>query len=349
MDSLELSPLTSTEITGDAEDVHSAKDCAEDVPLPSGRVRKSFVSCCTKFRSTVAVIILLLSVALIPNLQKVSHSVDSSKIFKMAFGGNSMLYYNDCPKLMEILLQNRVNSFIRGGANLDSLWRPGGDMPWNSTSSSMEDLLLQEEWDFVVLQDNTPDPTHPESREMSLQALREHYLPALKKKIHSPILLLLEPFPFQSPRLRQHFGWRGGFDVFSNAIEEGYREYSRVAQEAGVETRIVPMSTAMQQINLDGVYFDRMYYSDGIHPSPHATWLQACLIFLAATGKSPPVWSIRIRQMWQHQARFWQHDGQVLPLPSMEEAEYLRQLSCNVVHPKRSDISQSDWCRSFSF
>ena len=76
----------------------------------------------------------------------------------VAFCGNSILYYNDCPRVLEALSGGRLtqDSCLRGGASLKSLMVKGNGMGrelWpkdDCGQPSVKDLFASRNWDFVV-------------------------------------------------------------------------------------------------------------------------------------------------------------------------------------------------------
>ena len=66
---------------------------------------------------------------------------------KVAFVGNSFIYYNDCPRLIEALSGGNVvqNSCLRGGANFEQLIRKGNGM--SKTFATSNAKLADGNWD----------------------------------------------------------------------------------------------------------------------------------------------------------------------------------------------------------
>ena len=66
--------------------------------------------------------------------QQSKSSTDTDKVYttRVAFLGNSILYYNDCPRFLANLSKDHVNihqdSCLRGGTNLQQLWEQGNGM-----------------------------------------------------------------------------------------------------------------------------------------------------------------------------------------------------------------------------
>jgi hypothetical protein len=76
-------------------------------------------------------------------------SASSASLPSIAFLGNSILYYNDCPRLLQAMLQasrdDQVcvqNSCLRGGATLTSLWQEGNGMRGKFQPPSLQRLTL---------------------------------------------------------------------------------------------------------------------------------------------------------------------------------------------------------------
>lgn len=306
----------------------------------------------------------------------------------IAFVGNSMLYYNDCPRLVEILLhrmyktngtigddQRLQDSCLRGGANLASVWEDGNGMQSRFGESGLAlaatvagesgdpthnieamdigaptvQSLLQhpplistasasKRWTFVVLQDHEEYVTSLEKRQTTMDALKRHYLPTLleQKANHGDgtVVLFLETFPYKTARLRETLGL-GSFDEFTNHIVNGNSLYANLVDvQFEMTARVIPMAKAVQALgNTDFALWERLYHgNDGIHPSPHGTYLQACLIVIMATGRTPPAWDDALLQEWRRRARHWADD----PLPTPSEGMALRQLAYRVFLTSKS-------------
>ncbi len=136
--------------------------------------------------------------------------------YRVAHFGNSIQYYNDCPRFLEKMLlatalgkvidlddpqRNRhvkSDSCLKGGATLPSLWEKGngmatkfssrpdsilqGDDGYDIGKPTVADLLQSQEgryWDFVVVNDHTQSPVRSERKNESEVALKTHYLQAI--------------------------------------------------------------------------------------------------------------------------------------------------------------------------
>lgn len=142
----------------------------------------------------------------------------SSPTFRIAHIGNSIQYYNDCPRVLEKMLlatalgkvidlndpeRNkwvRSDLCLRGGATIPSLWEKGngmavkfasrpdsileGDDGYDIGKPTVADLLKTQEgadryWDFVIVNDHTQSPVRSERKNESQAALKANYFPAI--------------------------------------------------------------------------------------------------------------------------------------------------------------------------
>lgn len=296
----------------------------------------------------------------------------ASKAPTVAFCGNSMLYYNDCPRLVEIMLQEMYSSeaplqesCLRGGANLASLWEEGNGMQSRFTSlhnntnigaptvswllqhpPSCENDNAHSSWDFIVLQDSELLVTNDQERPISMQALGEHYLPAISP---STIVLFLQTFSYESPRMRETIHL-GDMPAMTQAIERGNQVYAQLARsDFGIQSQSIPMATAVQKLaqstkTNENDLWELIYHHDGVHPSPYGTFLQACLIVSVLTGRPPPLLG-DIQGKWQSHARHWATASNRYTesaLPSRKEAQTLREWACQIVFLTSCPQSNND-------
>lgn len=259
----------------------------------------------------------------------------SSKIdeIRVAFCGNSMLYYNDCPRLIQQMIEAAFpscsvvqDSCLRGGATLRSLFQRGNGMgtkfgPLHDVGqATVSQLLGPKQWDFIVLNDHTQHPTRESSASESRTTLYENYAPLCKSA--SPILI-------QTPAYRRtgtkNSSDLGDFDAMTDRVRDGVLSYLSVLPN---NARIAPVGEAYRAIRQRDIeLWKRLYSWDDFHPSPYGTWLQACVVFCVCFGQRPPEYDA---QWWEH-ARYMQPpDEKPLPLPTDVEAMELLFIACAV-------------------
>lgn len=272
----------------------------------------------------------------------------STTDISVSFLGNSILYFHDCPRLVENMLQTRFrnvrqDSCLRGGSSLSSLVAQGNGMRDKFTtlpaarpdgshdigSPTIHDLLSKSRWDFVVMNDFTQGPARDESKNTTLLALREQYAPLLQAAGATPVLL--QTFAYKYPAMRGTSDL-GTFADFSVRLQAGYDEYAALLtqllgnQKPCLIARAGEAFLWLYQNNHHDLW-EKMYSWDDFHPSPHGTWLEACCIYCAIVQEEPPVLD---SQWWESARRMQPPQEKPLPLPTAQEAEELRRVACLV-------------------
>jgi hypothetical protein len=188
-------------------------------------------------------------------------------------------------------------------------------------------------WDYALLNDQSMRPTDwNNKRNRSVYALKSIYAPMLAEVQATPILFMTWAY------------WRDEFDQMNNFVDiptftrqlyEGYQLYAEVLQNALPETqqpRIAPVGLAFLVIWEENPSFwqEKLFSpTDRYHPSPHGTFLAACVVFSTIYGHLPPSWT-RFTDPVFERARRMELDGDPLPLPTEEEAIYLRDVAARV-------------------
>eukprot|EP00980_Cylindrotheca_fusiformis_P021641 scaffold8505_cov130-Cylindrotheca_fusiformis.AAC.7 len=252
--------------------------------------------------------------------------------------GNSIQYFNDCPRFLEHMLNEKYevvnqDSCLRGGANVTALYDKGNGMEekfatpnakkpdgtYDVGSPTVDDLLAPDrKWDYVVINDHTQAPVREESKNDSIQAFQEHYIPLIGDE---PTVILLMTAAYKEPV--KNSTDLGGFEHFTDLLVKGYAEYAKLFQKA----KIAPLGLAYQYIKHhhgDGEWA-KLYAPDDFHPSPHGTLLEASILFCTITGERPPDYN----QLWWKTARYMQPPSvqPPMPLPTEQEAEFIREVA----------------------
>ncbi|HSQ63573.1 MAG TPA: hypothetical protein VLM85_10185, partial [Polyangiaceae bacterium] len=125
-------------------------------------------------------------------------------------------------------------------------------------------LIDEGRWDWVVLQEQSLQPTMASGRFMaSLRRLDERI-----RAVHARTALFALP-----PRL----DWHQDTQVVQRA-------YISAAAEVGAT--LVPVGAAWSSALAERPRLD-LYQADGYHPRPAGTYLGACVFYATLTGKSP--------------------------------------------------------------
>ena len=119
----------------------------------------------------------------------------------VALIGNSIIYYNDTPRLLEafggsdLFDQGSVeqDSCLRGGVGFEQLLAEGNgmDAKFGEVDQGAPDVatLLSRHWDYVVMNDYTQAPARAASRRASVEVLTKQMVPLLRQCGGTPILL----------------------------------------------------------------------------------------------------------------------------------------------------------------
>jgi len=263
----------------------------------------------------------------------------------IAFCGNSMLYFNDTPRLVQQMMQEMgkivyQDSCLRGGASLPSLLKNGNGMAqkfaseeakrsdgsYDTGAPSVQELLTsRQSWDFVVCNDYTQAPARSDSIAATTTALSEQYAPLFLKASTGAVVLIQTPaYRVEGIKDSQDLG---SFEEMTNLLAQGLQSYQQTLEKEGIEDcRIAPVGEAYRYLHAHSRDLWRKLYSwDDFHPSPFGTWLQACVIFCTCfPEEAPPVYNAQ----WWEQSRYMQPpDEKPLPLPTLEEASELRRVA----------------------
>jgi len=329
----------------------------------------------------------------------------------VAFIGNSMMYYNDLPRLMERLADGHIvkDSCLHGSASLSTLlvWGNGQYEIWATGNArfaldddtvelidddevdiglmydygactvhqlffgydedldtrvadyngddeivksddffSFQDgknpclqnyyyyLYLQDKyerdgtphWDFVVINDNTREPSRTEPRASSLKVLESTYLPWLLEMGSTPIFI--STYAYDTP----YRDMTGLIDVpsFTSYTYAGYREYAAFLEQnlpPEQKPRIAKVGWAFllvweEQYDL----WKRLFHVDYIHASPSGSYLQALVVYHTIFGRLPPR-GIALRadssSMWDNARRQAPPNHRRGSFPTPEEERYL--------------------------
>jgi hypothetical protein len=265
---------------------------------------------------------------------------DSARTLRIAFLGNSMLYFNDCPRLLAqmISVNQRVeqDSCLRPNASLSSLWDDGNGMhdkfrspaamlpdgrSFDIGSPSVSTLLSSRSWDFVVLNDHSQAPLRRESNENTMRALRSCYATL----VGSSHVVFLQTAAYREPVINNS-GDLGDFEEFEAGLFSGYMEYKHCLETLGISNvKVAPFGRAVRCVKHQNLLlWKTLYGQDGYHPSPHGTWLMACVLHCTILGVPAPSY----HPDWWNTCRYLEEPR--LSLPTVEEAQYLSSIACLV-------------------
>jgi len=263
----------------------------------------------------------------------------------IAFIGNSILYYNDCPRLMQSLEPKIVqNSCLRGGTSFVKILEDGNGMQkkFRTTKALLLDgsydigastvvlLFEEEDWDFVVMNDYTQAPARPQSRESTINILKSDYAPLFSKSGAVPVFLMTWAYRKQVNNSED----LGSVEEFTQSLNEGYHTYARVLDDALGKTnfsRVAPVGLAFLEIyRTNRTFWEKLFYIDDYHPSPHGTYLEACVLHYTLFGFQPTRVIDNVKSLWGKARVMQPPDQDQMDLPTVEECDYLSNIAREV-------------------
>ena len=166
-----------------------------------------------------------------------------------------------------------------------------------------------------------------------MKVLKEVYTPMFEEVGAVPILLANHASRTDHQRTAKF----GGFVNYTKVTNEGYYEYRDFLNDLLPENqtaRVAPVGKAYLQVyEEDYDLWYRLYHTDGLHPSPHGTYLQAIVMYCTIYGTPPPT-QYALPSYPSHlfdRARVMQPNGQdPLDRPTLSEAKYLYNVATRV-------------------
>ena len=147
---------------------------------------------------------------------------------RVAFAGNSLLYFNDVPRLFATMHGRDGSSVvhdgcIRAGASLLELFEKGQHNPFREDkgAKTVADLLA-ERWDVLVLHDFTQGPARAASRAEAIAALTDIYAPLIASCGATPVLLQTHAYR----DVTNGSGDLGSVAAFTARLRDGYAAYA---------------------------------------------------------------------------------------------------------------------------
>jgi hypothetical protein len=264
---------------------------------------------------------------------------------QLAFVGNSFMYVNDLPRVMEAMSMETKGgitqqSCLHGGQSLTSLLKKGNGMygRWGTEIESQLDhdettgRILQDfgmctvhqlllgadpyltpnnqnhyylksgrnpcfqdkvyyteaqylvsrvlKYHYVIFNDHSRRPGQEDQRLASLASLKHHYIPLLKElKTTIPVFLATHAYASSSTANTTNMG---SVPEFTRRVYNGYMLYAKLLDDhlpRRQVTLVAPTGLAFLQIyDTDYDLWEKLFYTDGFHPSPYGTYLTACVL-----------------------------------------------------------------------
>lgn len=230
----------------------------------------------------------------------------------------------------------------------------GKDANYLAFRGSLYDDSEMLTWDYVVMNDQSRYPVLYRRRKKSVLALRQVYAPILQEVQATAVFLVTYAYVANIPKNTDDDGSGWNFTpteteddmpYFTSALYHGYQEYQNVLERQGVPVRMAQVGLAFLTVwEEDRELWRRLFFVDGLHPSPLGSYLEGCVVYTTIRQKLPPI-SIRIEQvsrLWDRARRM--HLGKSSYSKYLTEDEAAEQLPMAL--PTRAEASfMSDVCR----
>jgi hypothetical protein len=237
------------------------------------------------------------------------------------------------------LLLGRDDNLVAGNAN--GYYRHDGRNPCLRDDTTYLDYTQNTlfaggppHYDFIILNDRTTWPAMEETRYKSLKVLKKSYVPLLLESGGIPVLLATHGYDSNQVDVSEF----GGISNFTSDVFEGYRQYAQMLSEhlpAQQQPRIAPAGLAFLLVyeeNYD--MWQKLFYADNYHPSPHGTYLMGCLLYATCYGYMPGNQALPNlpKDLWRR-ARKMQIGSKKhkMPFPTQDEAVYLYSVARKVI------------------
>ncbi|CAJ1958680.1 unnamed protein product [Cylindrotheca closterium] len=180
--------------------------------------------------------------------------------------------------------------------------------------------LLRKEWDYIIMNDQTQAPARSLTQKNTIKILKKKYLRRIQDYSPSSTVILLMTAAYKSSKVN-YSSDLGGFKKFTKKLLEGYESYASVFPNA----KIAPLGLGYKYIkdNYEKQVWEQLYASDGYHPSPHGTYLEACIVYCSIVGEEPPKYD----EEWWDTA---QYKIRKKDRPTKQEAAILHEAACQV-------------------
>jgi len=294
----------------------------------------------------------------------------------VAFLGNSILYFNDTPRFLFNLSNNKIrhqNSCLRGGTTLTELYTQGNGMKrhgfatdnalvengeYDVGSPTVQELLQRKDdnskWDFVVMNEHTQAPARQSTREELQSTLLQHYAPLITSNNPKATIIFVETAAYRLQGINNSQDL-GTTSQFQQKVREGIQSYIQVLQHDNKTTTIsaqmAPVGTAFLHVHNDNhELWEKLFDPwDNFHPSPTGTFLQGCVLYCTMFDTALPPTALCPRTN-EEIAALWKDARMMHPkkkgkdgveLPSVSEVEYLMNVAWDVCQMEKSSSSSS--------
>lgn len=189
-------------------------------------------------------------------------------------------------------------------------------------------------YDFVVMNDQTRYPAEYSKRMTSLLALTSSYAAIFLESDARPVFLATHGY--KSKKINTTMV--GDVPEFTSRVHYGYQQYAQALGHylpADQTPLIAPVGLAFLVIWEEARgQWEKLFFTDGFHPSPHGTYLIGCVVYATLYNRMPPTGTSFPRDMshlWRRARKMQIGSGSAMDFPTGDEAAYLFRVARRVV------------------
>ena len=195
------------------------------------------------------------------------------------FVGNSYTYVNNLPEVIKEIANSKGDVFMHQSHT------PGGaTLSQHASSISLQNQLLEEEWDYVILQGQSQNPSFPPSQ--------------VANDVYPFAESLSNDIRIANTCSKPVFFMTWGRE---NGDTQNCEFYEPLCTYEGMQERLIESYTEMAEMNNSllapvGIAWKNiratyptinLYSSDGSHPSKNGTYLSACVFYTLLFNETP--------------------------------------------------------------
>lgn len=205
----------------------------------------------------------------------------------------------------------------------------------------LNDTYTAPQWDFVVINDQTTYPGVYLKRNSCLLVLKNVYANMLLESGSRPVFLVTHGYNKTDFEGNTNTGSPlGSIPEFTSRIYHGYEIYAKTLASylpSEKEPLLAPVGLVYLLIwEKNTAFWEKLFYYDGFHPSPHGTYLIALTLYATMYGRMPSTdFSLHdnLEELWSKARKMQGYDLDYpnLPFPTFDEANYIYQAVRRVV------------------
>ena len=202
---------------------------------------------------------------------------NKEECLKILFIGNSYTYENDLP--------NTFASLARSGnhqVQTAMLAQGGWTLTDHLASTEFSEAMQFEQWDYVILQEQSQIPSVEASRTQSMYPAARALVERIRENGAQPIF-------FETWGHRNGYSENGmsNYEAMQYELNQGY---TRIASE--LDSSLAPVGLAWFRALTENPSLE-LWRADGSHPSEQGTYLAACVFYATIYHESPQGLSYR--------------------------------------------------------